>query len=145
MKLRPIIHNNNSRLWCGPAAISAVTGKDTRTTTQCIRSVNNLSCVMGTEPHEIKKALNALGLHARYILVDGKPTLARWGRQNRQVFAREPIIVGLTEHWVVLCGRRFVDSITETPVLFSKAPSRRARVEGYFLLTPAATRATLGE
>lgn len=138
MKLHAIKHNNKSQLWCGPAVISAVTGLDTRTVFQCIRDTTGMPKVMGTNHTNVTQTLRALGVNATVYYTRGSAfTLARWLRLNRSMFAHQPVIVGLTHHWVAVQGRRFVDSHEPSPVPLKKAPWRRARVKSYILLSPA--------
>lgn len=132
MNLHSVKHTNKSRLWCGLAAISAVTGIDTKTIAQCLRR-NGRKAVKGIRTSELVSALKALGTDAQSVYVNGKPpTLCAWARQNRQLFATAPVIVVAGRHFQVLQGIRLCDSFNPEPVLFSSLPAgRRRRVEAY--------------
>ncbi len=130
--LHSIKHNNASKMWCGPAAIAAVTGVDTKTITQIIRSVGNKSRVKGVSNDDLLRALKVLGYET--TLVDKaafrweRETLCRWKKKNKAKL-KTPVIVNVTGHYVVLHGDMFVDNHTKTPVRFSKAPHRRKLVK----------------
>lgn len=128
--LYQIQHDNKSKLWCGPAAIAAVTGYPTSIITRMIRDVSGGPRVTGTSNRELLIVMRRLG----YVMVDQLlghrgQTLANFCRLNRAHFARRPMIVNLTNHYVVLAGRRFVDNMRPDPVPISSAPLRRALVE----------------
>lgn len=134
MKLHPIRHTNASNLWCGPAAISAVTGYDTRSVHQCIRELNGLKQVTGLNNRDLVIVLQALGCKVRAYRLPSRVTLAYWLKTNAEVFSRNPVIVNLTGHYVTVMGRKFIDNHTDGPVFLKAAPHRRARVKGYFII-----------
>lgn len=129
--LYQIVHDNQSKLWCGPAAIAAITGQPTSVITQMIRGVNGKTKVTGTSNAELLAVMRRLG-YARIECLElarERMTLARFAKLHRKMFAGRATVVNVTDHYVVLAGRRFVDSSRRDPVLISDAPYRRAIVK----------------
>jgi len=128
--LHQIVHDNRSKLWCGPAAIAAVTGQPTSVVTRALLQVRDGKPVKGIYNHELLGALRMLGyMPSEEVRVRGPLTLAEFAAKHRNLFSERPMIVQVTGHYVVLAGRRFVDSHTMTPVWLKDAPHRRRRVE----------------
>lgn len=126
-----------TRLWCGPAAISAVTGLPTsviRDAVQLIRQ--DRRPVQGMNRHLLIKTLAHLGFGAEHFWADywfpdrRKPTLVQFQEHFRDHLDRMPVIVNITGHFVTLQGDLFVDAWTKKPVPFARAPFRRRKVTG---------------
>lgn len=138
--LYQVNHDNKSHPWCGLVAIAAVTGHSTSEVNRVLREVSGRDRIMGVSNKEMLTAMLRLGykcskavLPIRYV--GGKPrnpTLAEFSREKRELFAKRPMIVNVTNHYVVLCGRRFVDSGNLDPISILDAPYRRARVVSAF-------------
>lgn len=59
------------------------------------------------------------------------PTLAEWMRSKRDPDAY--YVVGLSDHWVLVKGRKFIDTFTKGQWVFLRsAPHRRKRVRSVF-------------
>jgi hypothetical protein len=135
--MHTVKHDLRGKLWCGPAAISAITGRGTRTVRDAVQwHRGNYRPVSSTKPSEVLAALELLGYGFQEVWnceksYFGKPTLVQFVRHWRDELACGlPILCALTGHFVVLQGDLFVDSWTKTPVPFSDAPKqfRRRRV-----------------
>ncbi len=132
--LYKIKHTNKSKMWCGPAAIAAVTGYDTATITKLLRSVSGRASVRGVYCSDLLAALKILGYAATEIgrapsFRWERSTLLQWRKRHRAAAKASPVIVNVTGHYVTLFGDMLVDNHTKTPVRFSKAPHRRKRVK----------------
>lgn len=141
----PITHDLHTVLWCGPAALSACTGRPTSEIHQAIKQVRkSTKPVMGVAPSELKGAANLLGFDFRVLwsafykdpmggnfwVARPKPTLAAFLRNFGPLIKKEsPVIVNVTGHYVVVTDRLFVDNRTGKPVPLRVAPGRRARVK----------------
>ncbi|MFM1815824.1 MAG: hypothetical protein RLZ98_2519 [Pseudomonadota bacterium] len=118
------------KTWCGPTAVSAITGIDPAEVHRVIQHSRGGKAVMGTYPHELELALNHFGY--RLVWVEDRsadpPTLATWERERADMEAA--YIVMVTGHWVAVRGRWFCDTFTRgEPVPIKKAPRRRKRVQ----------------
>ncbi len=126
--LYAINHTNRSRLWCGPAAIAAVTGFDTETIHRTARAVTGRKSLMGMSYGNVVATLHALGVDASlHRMVKPYVTFAQWLKTNREHLSK-PYIVVVGNHYVVVQGRYFIDNHTKDKVLLKDAPRRRARV-----------------
>lgn len=124
-----IQHTNKSKLWCGPAAVAAITGHTTDEIHRVMRQVSGRTRIAGVDTSTLMGAMSKLGYRLTKQVSGDSLSLAQWLSQNRALYAKMPFIVRLTSHYVVVCGRRFVDSHTKTPVALTDAPFRRARVQ----------------
>lgn len=129
--LYQINHDNKSKLWCGPAVIAAVTGYPTSTITTMLREESGRRKITGTTSGMMRAVLLRLGFEMDGIMSfrHKRTTLAQFATEFRDHFAGTPHVVNVTGHWVVLAGKRFVDSRTKDPVWISDAPRRRAVVK----------------
>lgn len=143
--------NPRGRTWCGPAAMTVVTGKSYDDCCAAILHSRNqhgreyvgrltprgFTCdrgpafVKGTYPYEIAGGLRAMGvkLHSTPIGALGK-TLARFLRERTKEERDAYIIVGLRGHWIVVKGNKAWDSCTPARgEWIRKMHSRRSRVD----------------
>jgi hypothetical protein len=146
-KLHPIKHDLPGTLWCGPAALSAVTGEPTSRIHDIIKKIRgNNRPVKGVTNSELVKTAFVLGYTLEPIHdyfeewrkapcgscpIQFKPTLARFVRQRRKEL-HDPVVINVTGHYVVVHGRTFVDNNVAGPVPLKKAPRRRCRVKKAF-------------
>ncbi len=144
--IRPVVHNKSGVLWCGPAALSAITGFGTAEIHRVLEAVTHRKSIKAVGTWEFHETARRLGCEIAPVLelrgnpdfFDKKtrPTLVQFAREHREILKHHAIVVALTSHYVVLSGRRFVDSHEPTPIHFLKAPHRRARVESAWIITP---------
>lgn len=148
MKIHPVTHEKgNANRFCGPSAISAITGMPTGDAARLIRIVSGKRSIKGTGDSEIRRALARCNVSTRPIhapwWVDGRkphknaPTLAGWFKQtveqrsNGRVFL---IVAG--HHWQVVSGRRYVCGLVEKIVsITAKGVKRRAKVQRVYEVT----------
>lgn len=160
MKLHEIKHDLKTVLWCGPAALSAVTGKPTSYVVQAIRQSVNPAYrnkpVKGISNEILRRAGELLGCemvkHFDYAMEHrnmfnaprplfqtvkwNPPTLAKFCRDHKELLRHEILIINITGHFVTVSGRSFIDNHTGKPVPLSKAPFRRARVHVAWIVRP---------
>jgi hypothetical protein len=105
--LFPVTNRGGRKLWCGPAALAAVSGWDAADTQEVCNRVSRRA-TRGLKNSELEKAARLIGvqLGPRSRILP-RPTLQAWAE-----WAREPgsYIVNVTDHYVVVNGARFVDS-----------------------------------
>lgn len=152
----PLTTSGKSQTWCGPSAVSSITGRSAECTAAWVndyrrRPLHHL--VYGSQAYELAHALRALGyaLIPRYVLsnkrsgpaVGNRPvvyvpppglTLAKFSRvRGKDVFELLPrsslYLVNITDHWLVLQGNKVVCSAQTKGVTIGKARKRRARVK----------------
>jgi len=156
MKLHSVTRLNGSRTWCGPAALSAITGwpvekavekikqtrwKQTKETASFFgrsvddykdpfRAVKGVSCAtMGTALYMAGyrvKTLERYGLKPDAVPPSKQPSLAFWFRKRADRNAM--CLVNVTGHFIVVKGNKFVDNCYVEPTFISKAPHRRVKV-----------------
>lgn len=145
-KLHPIKHDLKTTLWCGPAALAAITGRPTSEVVAAAKKISGKRRIKGMSNWLLKKTADALGFHleakypndATYLKYLHKPTLARWARENKALFADKPVIVNVTGHYVTVHGRSLIDNQTKKVVSLKRAPHRRCRVHVAFVASPIA-------
>jgi hypothetical protein len=118
--------------YCGPGALSALTGIDTEQAARLLRHVSGRRYIKGTHRGTMLRALFLLGYDAQPVDFGHRPTLAEWLRHSRDSGA---YLVELTTHWCVVTDRRYIDNTRPDGVALSQAPNRRARVDRAWLIT----------
>lgn len=132
MKLHNVQRKGNR--YCGPAALSILTGCDTGQAAALLRKASGRRAIKGTYHSEMLDALRLLGITPYRIAHQGQlPTLAQWHRETRRS-ADEVILLSVGYHFAVVQGRRYVCGLTTTPVPLRKAPKWRARVRAAWKL-----------
>lgn len=136
IKLHPV--NRGKNKWCGPAALSILTGENTDDCARFMRSISGQKRAMGFHTWVLCQALRKLGIVSITISRYGvgrhvRPTFAQWRRQFRPVDVTYLIVVGC--HFAIVQGRRYVCSHVNKLVRLSQAPRQRARVTEVYALS----------
>jgi hypothetical protein len=121
--------------FCGPAAISAITGREVDEVVETFHALFPGKKVMGTHTWEVNSVLAEYGLSLRRWTTGHKWTLARWLRECKG--DRTPgrlFLLAAGHHWVVISGRRAVCGKTKQIVSVAKYPHRRKRVAEAWLV-----------
>ena len=123
--------------FCGPAAVSIISGLDTAQSAALIREKSGRKAIMGTSSYEVARALKTLGFTlisaAKVNPLDRKsnPTLAAWLRETTKVRGSSVYLISAGQHWQVIQGRRFCCGITKEIVsIRDEKVKRRARITG---------------
>jgi hypothetical protein len=127
-------HNN----YCGPAALSIITGMDTASAAERLRAITGRHAIRGIYTHELVSALDKEGYRVlRYrVQPEGVHTLARWLRLSR--WRRRPDVYYLlvvARHFIVLKGRKLADNHNPTGVFLRQYRHRRVRVRGAWVVS----------
>lgn len=140
-RLKPIPPRTGP-LWCGPAALMAVTGcnkyraeaairKTRRTAHESGESERKGDWVAGVTQLELVGALWLLGCHVR--VEPRRVTLARWLRERE---SKEMCIVELTKHFIAVAGDRWVDNNHRNRTwLLEKCDRRRCMLRAVIWVT----------
>lgn len=142
--------------YCGPSAISIVTGMATGEAARLLRYVNGKCSIKGVGDYDMIRALKMCGITTKTIYVkpsptpfvretkkgrkvESRPTLAEWFRNTASLrTAGRVFLVSAGHHWQIVSGRRFCCGITKEIVGFThEKVMRRARVREVFELLPA--------
>lgn len=136
MKIHPVTRTKGSNRFCGPAVISSLLKVDTAVASQMIRSFNGKRSVMGTSNNEVFDVLKASGINVYHRPVHGRPTLAGWLKQSKDIrTAGRVFLIIAGNHWQLVSGRRYVcGRTTDIVSVRSKEVKRRARVHSVFEL-----------
>lgn len=127
-----------SNRFCGPAAISALTNKDTAETARSLRDRGGLRQITGTSERLLKETLYYDYGIDLYQLSDyskncmnRRPTLARWLKQTVKFRTKGRVFVIIAgNHYQIISGRRYVcGMVGEICSIRDKKVRRRARVE----------------
>jgi hypothetical protein len=124
----------NGNRFCGPAAISAITGIGTKEAAALIRTISGKRQVKGTTYNEVLSALRVLNwrTHTLYEAARGKGiTLAAWLKQSKAMrTAGRLFLVVAGWHWQVISGRRYTCGRCKGEIVSvrDKLVKRRARV-----------------
>ena len=127
--------------YCGPGAMSIVTGETTDDCTTICRQLTGRRQIQSMTPHEITATLIAMGHDARWQHTEynenwQRPTLARWlGKRNPEQ-RRVMTIVFITGHFIVVGGQLTCDNKDPKPRHVKQSPYRRCRVKGWIEVTP---------
>jgi hypothetical protein len=129
--------------FCGPAALSIITGIDTAEASAVIRFVNKKRSVTGTHDWEIIKSLNLLGYHVSSaaklnpLTPKTNPTLAAWLKSDERD-GKTLYLVVAGNHWQVVQGRRYCCGLSSNIVSIRDAKvKRRARVTAVYRIDHA--------
>lgn len=139
LKLGPVVRRSGQNRYCGPAVISALTGRSTQDASRLIRHYNGKPLTMGTSDGDLLKALSACGIHATpygdYGDTSDRPTLSAWLETMRDPDPQHVYLVSAGHHWQLVQGDSFVCGQTRkvVPVTHKKV-HRRARVKRAWVL-----------
>lgn len=153
MKIYDVRHGNGAdkNRYCGPSALSAVTGMTTGEAARLLRFVSKRRSIKGASTHSMARALALCGIRTvgQKVRVEhyknkrgdlkarGLDSLAAWLsntvslRQTGRVF-----LIAAGNHWQIISGRRYVCGLTgEIVSITDKKVKRRAKVTEVYELT----------
>lgn len=154
MNINPVNHQKgDTNRYCGPSAISIVTGMASGEAARLLRHVSGKSSIKGTSDWHMQRALSMCGITAKSISVkptakpstrkikDGfkterRPTIAEWLRNTAETRSSGRVfLVSAGHHWQIITGRRFCCGQTKAIVsLTHEKVHRRARVDDVYEL-----------
>lgn len=144
-----IQHTASGMLWCGPAAVAAITGACTATVRDLIKKYrrDKSAPITGTNDLEMEYALNRLGYKMEYAYLYGgkretRPTFSQWLKEtkNERVEGLGYLISLAGEkgrgcgHWALILDDEYVCSHTVRWVPLTKAKFKRRRVDGVYVI-----------
>jgi len=137
LKLHHVKHPPTGRNhFCGPSALSILTGLDTGRCAALLRRVGGRARIKGAYHSEMRTALRELGIETMtsHWPIGGKPTLVQWSRNTRATRGDGTFLITVGNHYAVVQGRRFACGWTKKPIPLGQAPKRRRRVTAVWSL-----------
>jgi hypothetical protein len=139
LKLNAVNHGtkkSDKNRYCGPSAISAVTGLTTGESARLIRKVSGRSSIKGTHASELIGAFAQCNIEVSSAkLAFGQQTLGQWLKVSSSSRGDDVYLISAGHHWQLVQGRRFVCGITREVVSQrDRRVKRKARVKAVYLL-----------
>jgi hypothetical protein len=145
-----------SNTFCGPAALSLLTGKHVDACIKVIHAHRYYDRpVRSMDRHEIIQILNNMGylintrfhweLDYYYVKRNTKPTLVklmRWLKKQEHWSPKKKYLILVTGHYVVMKGIKLFDNSNPEGVFFGKYGRRRRRVSQVWEITKRCKRPT---
>lgn len=141
-KLHPIRHDLPGPVWCGPAALSAITGLTTSQVNTAIQFAREdwFTPVEGIDILTLVIAARRLGYSLKCVWTchDRRgvlPSLDIFTRKHAHLWRKNPVVIRLLPgHYVMLEGNSFLDAHVPGPVPIRSAPGRNRRVASAWLV-----------
>ncbi len=125
-----VIRNARSNHYCGPAALSLLTGKSVDEVAAALRERFNRRAIFGVTGVAMREILRQYGHDPSPVLTDGsRPTLARFLRMTKDRGPGERFLINVTGHYLVLRGRKLYDNKNPEGVFVRQYAHRRKRVK----------------
>lgn len=119
--LHPINHDLPGALWCGPAAIAALTGFPTSLIHRLVKIDREVGrAVKGMYPGETWRVLRQLGYSAAVEIRRPRLTVRALADESHRYGL--PLLVMTADHFLVLHEGRYLDNQTMPPCLADFAP-----------------------
>ncbi len=160
MKIHPVKHGKGDKnRYCGPAALSIVTGMTTGEAARLLRHLSGKASIKGTSTSQMRNAFAKCGVSMKPVVVkpqppkarpmidpwtrqvcgtytEARPTLTQWLKDSQDI--RTPgrvFLVSAGHHWQIITGRRFCCGRTgEIVSIRDKKANRRGRVRAVYEL-----------
>jgi len=139
--LKPAVRADGKSIYCGPAALMAVTGKAYEDVRACINRYRNRkpnAAVIGMWTHEIAWCLDRWGVDCKrhHLAVPKKrrPTLGQFLKNRSTELVDKTIIITTSDHFVTVKGHMLVDNHTHVPVYVWSGPHLKTRVKKYIVI-----------
>lgn len=138
MDIHPVKHvKGDTNRFCGPSAISILTGMNTGEAARLIRHTTGKKLVTGTHDSQIDKSLRRCNLYLdmvadyRWSKPKERPTLTQWLKQCAKLRkAGRVFLIAAGNHWQIITGRRYCCGLSGQIVgLTHEKVRRRARME----------------
>ena len=130
-RLYQIVKDVPGHLWCGPAAIAAITGEPVSKVLYAAKRVTTRESIRRMWCSEIVATLHELGRPRAetFGFVGPYPTLAQWRKTRDEELHVRPVIAFITGHFIAVAGNRVVDHEFTDPIYLSDHPNQRKRVK----------------
>lgn len=138
-KLSANLKGEWKRSYCGPTALTIITGRTYRECEDILRGVKKRKVITGVSNQDLMVSLVRMipdwFMDLREFKRKGKrPTLARWLRERKKEERPELFLVITTNHCLVVRGNKVYDNHFPNGTWLSKYNRRRNRVASAILL-----------
>jgi len=123
-----VIKNPGDNSYCGPAALSLLTGHHVSLCCYEIRKVTCRRAVKACSNGTMVAVLQRMGKKTTPVTFRGSPTLVGLVRRLRARTPAQRFLIRTTTHFLVLQGRRVYDNLNPDGIFFGKYNHRRYRV-----------------
>jgi len=148
MLSKPRRKDGSTKMYCGPAALCAITGKtyeEVRAKVNVLRHRKPNQGIIGMHNYEMVDALRLFGwaTYARKVcrtFANGEsvspiyPTLAKFLKNRTDEEMHHMLLINITGHYVTVYGNMLVDNHTTIPVHLAIAPHKKCRVKKYWII-----------
>jgi len=137
----PVRAKRSSNRYCGPSAISAVTGFDTAETAALLRHISGRKFIKGSAIGHVLTAFARLGIRAESIAdylgrsARERPTLQAWAADSVYKRGTDVVLTIAGDHYELLQGDHYVCGVVGKVVPLAEAPYRRHKLAAAYRLT----------
>jgi hypothetical protein len=125
--------NTGSNRYCGPAALSIITGMDTGRCAKFFRKISGKRAIRGLHHHHMLKGLALLGYEAHTCVILPKQNLLQWAKENCMIL--EPLyLLSVGHHYALVQKDQYCCGIVKNPVKLSESPYARKRVNQVWII-----------
>tara|TARA_R110000824_G_scaffold147723_2_gene317242 strand:+ start:280 stop:951 length:672 start_codon:yes stop_codon:yes gene_type:complete len=120
-QINPVHYTSNK--FCGPAALSAITGMDTATAAREIRSRSGQGIVKGSAPRHVLAVLASLGYHSKEVFhCYHGGDFREWAAETAEERGDQVYLLVAGNHFRVVQGDKYVCGLTRAIVDIKDAP-----------------------
>lgn len=129
MQIRNVKDGKFKNRYCGPAAVSAITGCSTGVAAHLMRAHSGRRSIKGSFTGELRAAFDKLGYTMNPVSIGPSAgvTIAQWLRETTRERRSRVFLLLIGHHWAVVQGKRYVCSLQREVCFYRDAPMRRAR------------------
>lgn len=133
---QPVLRSvaKGSNRYCGPAALSIITGMDTGRCAKFFRKISGKRAIRGLHHHHMLRGLEILGYEAHACAILPKQNLRKWAEENCMIF--EPLyLLSVGHHYALVQKNRYCCGIVKDPVPLTESPYIRKRVNRVWIIS----------
>lgn len=138
---KPRRRNGSDDMYCGPAALCAITGLPYEDVRECInvnvRGRRENQGIVRMYDYEVVKTLNHIGYDTKkldYEFHKNPMTLNQYLKQRSQEEIDNVLLIFITGHFVTVKGDKFIDNHTTIPVNLAIAPNKRSKMKRVWIV-----------
>lgn len=132
--------NKNGSRYCGPSALSALSGLGTKETAALLRKITGRKMITGVDTGDVLRAVNLLGFNFSGGTPAGekKKTLNQWIKDVSSRNSKNVYLIVAGYHFMVVQGRQVICSMSNYDFMHvDDHPKRRAFVVEAYQITPS--------
>jgi hypothetical protein len=142
-RLKPVRNPDKIKTWCGPGALSILTGNRVEYCARKIAKVRNEARrtswftpkrIQGVQNYEMRHALEQMGYQMIKLLDVEDITLGRWIDTYCTKHHRAIILVNVTDHYVVTHLGQVNDNRSKRPCPVQEHSSRRCKIQNAWII-----------